>query len=61
MYTVGEKECDGNHTHLQTLAWVCHEKSKENFPNPSKEEGREDQGWSEGYPEHIHPALAWGL
>lgn len=43
------------------LPWTWHEKTKENFPNPTKEEGREDQGWPEGYSESIQQALAWGL
>lgn len=36
-------------------------KAKENFPNPTKEEGHEDQAWSEGYSERIQQVLAWGL
>lgn len=60
----GREEVDANQAFVEAglgLTWTCNEKTKENFPNPTKEEGHEDQAWSEGYSEHIQLALAWGL
>lgn len=53
----GREEAD--HKRLQKPACVCREKTKAfHFPNPTKEEDREDQARSEGYSKHIQLALA---